>query len=75
MYQSGRAGDEAKTRKSLRPKVGELASLEMAKKVRGFSGIWTHGLYVSTAVLYQLSYEDPYPWEQANFFHELKWTQ
>ena len=39
MYQSGRAGDEAKTRKSLRPKVGELASLEMAKKVRGFSGI------------------------------------
>ena len=47
----------------------------MAKKVRGVSGIWTHGLYISTAVLYKQSYEDQYPWEQANFFHELRWTQ
>ena len=47
----------------------------MAKKVRGFSGIWTHGLYVSTAVLYLQSYEDQYPWEQASVFHELRWTQ
>ena len=30
------------------------------KKFLGFNGIWTHGLCVSTAVLYQLSYEDPY---------------
>ena len=30
------------------------------KKNFGFNGIRTHGLCVSAAVLYQLSYEDPY---------------
>ena len=30
------------------------------KKFRDLNVIPTHGLYVSAAVLYQLSYEDPY---------------
>ena len=30
------------------------------KDFRGFNGIWTCGLWVSAAVLSQLSYEDPY---------------
>ena len=30
------------------------------KKFRDFRGIRTHGLCVSAAVLYHLSYEDPY---------------
>ena len=30
------------------------------KRFQGFNGIRTHGLCVSAAVLYQLSYEDPY---------------
>ena len=39
------------------------------KTFRDFNGIQTHGLCVSTAVLYHLSYEDPYMpvhWKQAN---------
>ena len=38
------------------------------KTFRDFNGIQTHGLCVSTAVLYHLSYEDPYMpvhWKQA----------
>ena len=31
----------------------------VAKKFRDFNGTQTHGLCVSAAVLYQLSYEDP----------------
>ena len=34
---------------------------------QGFNGIRTCGPYVRTAVLYQLSYEDPYNGKQANF--------
>ena len=30
------------------------------KNLQGFNGIRTHGLCASAAVLYQLSYEDPY---------------
>ena len=29
------------------------------KTFQGFNGIWTYGLCVSAAVLYQLSYENP----------------
>ena len=39
------------------------------KTFRDFNGIQTHGLCVSAAVLYHLSYEDPYMpvhWKQAN---------
>ena len=32
------------------------------KKNRHFKGIRTHALFVITAVLYQLSYEDQYFW-------------
>ena len=48
------------------------------KAFDGFKEIWTHGLYVSTVVLYQLSYEDPswpvyrvhlYPWQES----DVKW--
>ena len=34
---------------------------------RDFNWIQTHGLCISTGVLYKLSYEDPYiNWEQTN---------
>ena len=43
------------------------------KKVfRGFNGIRTRGLYVCAAVLYHLSYEDPYNGKQANL---LSWKE
>ena len=54
------------------------------KKFLGFNGIRTHGLCVSAAVLYQLSYEDPYigsrpiyrvhlnPWQEYSI--KMMWT-
>ena len=54
------------------------------KQFLGFNGIRTHGLCVSAAVLYQLSYEDPYigsrpiywvylnPWQQYRM--KMMWT-
>ena len=39
----------------------DLSNHKVSRKMfLGFNGIWTHGLCVSAAVLYQLSYEDPY---------------
>ena len=37
----------------------EAFSINKEASVRDFNGILTHGVCVSTAVLYQLSYEDP----------------
>ena len=34
------------------------------KKLEGFNGIWTHAFCLSAAVLYQLSYGNPYIWSQ-----------
>ena len=54
------------------------------KTILGFNGIRTHGLWVSAAVLYQLSYEDPYigsrpiyrvhlnPWQEYRI--KMMWT-
>ena len=36
------------------------------KSFEDFNRIRTHGLCLSAAVLYRLSYEDPIHWEQAN---------
>ena len=38
----------------------ESANFSPKKKFQGFNGIRSYGLCVSVAVLYQLSYEDPY---------------
>ena len=38
----------------------ELQIHPQKKEFRNFNGIRTDGLYVSAAVLYHLSYEDPY---------------
>ena len=40
------------------------------KKKSGFNGIWTHDLRVTSAMLYQLSYEATH-WEEVNceFIH------
>ena len=45
-----------------------LSNCEIARKkfFRASNGIWTRGLCVRAAVLYQLSYEDPYTGKQAN---------
>ena len=40
--------------------IKAIANKPEKKKIRDFKGIRTHGLYVSAAVLYHLSYEDPY---------------
>ena len=57
---------------------------ETRKKIWDFNGIRTHGLCVCTAVLYHLSYEDPYigsrpiywdhvnPWKEWNM--KVIWT-
>ena len=37
-----------------------LSKIARKKVFRGFNGIRTRGLCVRSAVLYQLSYEDPY---------------
>ena len=41
-------------------KWNEAITIKPEKCFRGFNRIQTHGLYVSAAVLYQLSYEDQY---------------
>ena len=45
-----------------------LSNCEIARKkvFRGFNGILTRGLCLRAAVLYQLSYKDPYTGKQAN---------
>ena len=47
-----------------RPQTQKLESphktLSSTLAVKGLNGIRTHGRYISAAVLYHLSYEDPY---------------
>ena len=43
-----------------------IAVVLASKKIRGFNVIRTRGLCVRAAVIYHLSYEDPYNGKQAN---------
>ena len=48
---------------------------KLEKKCRDFNGIRTHGLCVSAAMLYHLTYEGLY-WEQANLLSSsLPWKE